>query len=69
MDRKCAKLGNRATKKERAEAHRAKLEIKELEREDFEEARPFVFANQSSKHPEYGERPAEQTRRMLEKDS
>ena len=61
MDRKCAKLGNRATKRERLAAHRAKLEMKQ--RDDFVEVHPHVFANISKNHEHYGDTPAEHEQR------
>ena len=65
--KKCKKLGNRATKAQRAEAHRAELEMREVRRAhdtQFVGARKeHVFANISTKHEHWGETPAEHERR------
>jgi hypothetical protein len=69
MDKKCKKLGSRATKAERYEAHRAKLEMKEAMKPTFHQENPHVFANQSQHHENWGETPAEQDARMRENNS
>lgn len=65
---KCKKLGNHATKRERAEAHRAKMEIKRIEYETMREdlmtgPQPWVFANLSRDHEFYGDTPREHEER------
>jgi len=66
---KCKKLGTRATKKERAEIHRAKMELKAALNGDREPRDEFVLANQSDKHPDWGETPNQQAARMLKNNS
>lgn len=56
--KKCNKLGNRATKAERAEAHRMKMEMKEAmyehRRQEALEEPVWLFANVGQNHPDYG---------------
>lgn len=62
--------GSRETKAERKEAHRIRMEMKKARNAmNHDEARPFVLANMSRNHPEFGEQPHDQARRMLEKSS
>lgn len=65
---KCKKLGNHATKRERAEAHRVKMEMKTLvhahrHKEATTGAQPWIFANISKNHEHYGDTPAEHEKR------
>ena len=63
MAGKCKKLGNMATKAERYEAHRAKMEMKQALNGDREPTREFVMANLSQHHEHYGDTPQEHARR------
>lgn len=69
-DKKCKKLGNRATKGDRADAHRIKMEMKTALREhrskEALDKRTYVLANISREHPCYGDTPAENEARKFE---
>ncbi len=65
---------SRNTKRERAAEHRDKMEMKKLKNEQNHKdvarrMQEFPLANQSQHSEHYGETPAEQTKRMLEKSS
>lgn len=66
---KCKKLGNAATKRERAEAHRVKMEMKKVLREHRREEAlenrrgDWILANISQNHEYYGDTPSEHEKR------
>ena len=67
MDKKCKKLGTRATKKERLEEHRAKMEMKRAFNEHLCEQLAneprWTLANLSKEHEHYGDTPADHEKR------
>lgn len=67
MGIKCGKLGSRATKKERYEAHRAKQQLKQALRgnvtPDYDSG--WIYANLSKNHEFYGDTPSEHEKRKL----
>ena len=69
----CKRLGADSTKNARALAHAVKMRVKKKlnahNANRLLEHPEFVLANQSVKHDNYGETPAEQSKRMLEKSS
>jgi len=70
MEGKCGKLGKGATKAELKQAQLDKQWRKRMIASQRSAMRPeYVFANQSQHHPEYGETPTDQAKRMAEKSS
>jgi len=74
MDKKCKKLGNRATKADRADAHRIKMGMKQALREHYgREAldnKEWIYANLSRNHEHFGDTPSEnEARKFAEKTS
>ena len=58
---KCKKLGNRATQREIAENHRARMEMRDV-KNDYNRkavAPQYAFANLSVNHPDYAMTPSE----------
>jgi hypothetical protein len=65
---KTKKLGSHTTKRELFEAHKAKQEIKQAmrahrDKEFLEKPKPWIPANLSKYHPEYGDTPSEHEQR------
>jgi hypothetical protein len=70
MEGKCGKLGKGATKAELEQAQRDKQWRKKMLKAGRSPIKAgYVFANQSQHHPEFGETPADQAKRMAEKSS
>lgn len=69
MNNKCKRLGNHATKAERAEEHRVKMEMKRVRDTFNHEPRHYTLANLSQNHPDYGDQPQEHERKKTVLDS
>lgn len=69
MKKTCKKLPAGTPKRILADAHKVKMGAKELVREHY--AKQFsaghIYANQSKRHENYGETPAQQEARMAQK--
>jgi hypothetical protein len=69
VNKKCKRLGNTATKKELAEAHRIKMEMKilmnEHNRKQLIDNPEWIYANISKHHEHYGDTPKEHEKRKL----
>jgi len=72
MDKKTKRLGNRATKRERVQAHQDKMEMKRAinaVNTQYSGTRDYTLANLSRNHPRYGDTPAQDSTRKIALDS
>jgi hypothetical protein len=71
-NQKCKKLGNHATKRERAETRQAELEMRAIRRSHDlthiqSRSKEHIFANLSVSHEHYGDTPSENFERKFDK--
>jgi hypothetical protein len=66
----CKRLPKDSVLKERKNVHRIKMEIKEMmRRQRSVPAKPYILANLSKHHPNYGDTPQQDMQRKLENNS
>jgi len=69
LNRSCKKLPKDCTQKERKDAHRVKMEMKEILRSRLTTDKEHIFANISQNHPDYGMTPREHAEAKLQKNN